>query len=72
MHFEPLHNEIKCVLSIKESNFNEKMGQNFHISLRSGPMGLTPQPPYGQPDCKGRAGSAISILGPDRKLLRKF
>ena len=27
--FETLHNEIKCVLSIKESNFNEKMDQNL-------------------------------------------
>ena len=25
-----------------------KMGQNFHICLRSG----LPPPPYGQPDCK--------------------
>ena len=37
-----LWNEIKCVLGIKESNFNEKMDQNFHISFWSGPMGLTP------------------------------
>ena len=48
--FETLHDEIKCVLSTKESNFNEKMGQNFYICLRSGPRGLTP--PYGQPDHK--------------------
>ena len=25
------HNEIKCVLSIKESNINGTMGQSFHI-----------------------------------------
>ena len=32
----------------------EKIGQNFHICLRSGPRGLTPPPtPYGQPDHKG-------------------
>ena len=43
--FETLHNEMKCVLSIKEPNFNEKMGQNFHICLWSGPTGLTPHPP---------------------------
>ena len=35
MHFETHHNEIKCVLSIKKSNFNgKKMGQNFHIFLK--------------------------------------
>ena len=28
--FETPHKEIKCVLSNKESNFNGKMGQNFH------------------------------------------
>ena len=39
--FETLHNEIKCVLSVKESNFNEK-NQTFHICLRSGPRWLTP------------------------------
>ena len=38
-NFENLHYEIKCVLSITESNFNnKKMEQNFHICLRSGPM----------------------------------
>ena len=40
--FETLHNEINCVLSVKESNFNEKNNQNFHICLRSGPRWLTP------------------------------
>ena len=35
--FETPHNEIKCVLSIKESNFeNKKLGQNFHICLGQG------------------------------------
>ena len=29
--FETPHNEIKCVLSVKESNFNEKKDQNSHI-----------------------------------------
>ena len=27
--FETLYNEIKCVLSIKESNFNGKYGSKF-------------------------------------------
>ena len=56
--FETVHNEIECVLSIKESNC-KKNDQNFHICLRSGPTGLTPPPPppfYGQPDHK------ISVL----------
>ena len=35
MHFKTPQNEIKCVLSIKKSNFNgKKMGQNFHIFLK--------------------------------------
>ena len=36
--FETLQNDLKRVLSIKESNFNGKMGQNLHICLRSGPV----------------------------------
>ena len=44
--FETLHNVIKCVLSVTESNFNEKKDQNFHICLRSGPRWLTPPPPF--------------------------
>ena len=32
--FETLHNEIKCVLSVKESNFNEK-----HCQRHNGPKG---------------------------------
>ena len=31
--FETLHNEIKCVLRVKESNFNEKKDQNSHIVI---------------------------------------
>ena len=38
------HNDIKCVLSNKESNFNAKLGQNFHICSRSWRRGLTPSP----------------------------
>ena len=45
--FETLHNEIRCVVSINESN--EKRDQNVHISLRSGQRGLTPPPPHGEP-----------------------
>ena len=37
--FETPHNEMKCVLSIKESNFSAKMGQNFTF-LWSGPREL--------------------------------
>ena len=47
--FETLYNEKRCVLSVKESNINEK-NQKFHICLRSGPRWLTSPPPYGQPD----------------------
>ena len=49
--FETPHNEMKCVMSVKESNFNEKKDQNVHICSRSGPRWLTP-PPDGQPDSK--------------------
>ena len=44
MQFETPHNEIKCVLGIKESKFNGKIGQNYYICLRSGPRWLTPPP----------------------------
>ena len=37
--FVTTHNEMKCDLSIKESNLNAKLGQNFHISLRPGLRG---------------------------------
>ena len=50
--FETLHNETKCVLSVKESNFNEKKDQNFHICLWSGLRWLTSPSLYGQPDRK--------------------
>ena len=29
--FETLHNEIKCVLSVKESNFNKKRSKFSHL-----------------------------------------
>ena len=50
--FETPHNKIKSALNIEESNFNEKLDQNFNICLWSGPRGLTPARPYGQPDRK--------------------
>ena len=40
--FLQLHNEIKCVLSVKESNFSEK---KYHICFRSGTRWLTPPLP---------------------------
>ena len=40
----PFTMKYKCVLSVKESNFNEKKDQNFHIWLRLGPRWLTPPP----------------------------
>ena len=45
MHFETPGNEIKCVLSIKESKFNEKMGQNFYITLTDRAEGADSPPP---------------------------
>ena len=46
--FETPPNEIKCFMSIKESNFsNKKMGQNNHICLRLGLRGLKIQ--FGDP-----------------------
>ena len=42
------HNELKCVLSIKESKFNEKNGLKFSHLLRVGPRVLNFPPPYGQ------------------------
>ena len=44
--FETPYNEVKCVLSIKESNFNGNMGQNFLICLQSGTRGLTAKRPF--------------------------
>ena len=46
--FEALYNEIKCALSVKKSNFSEKIKSFtffFHICLRSGLRWLTPPPP---------------------------
>ena len=44
---------LLCQKCIKESNFNEKMDQNFHICSQSGPRGLTPPTLlYGQLDRK--------------------
>ena len=49
--FETPHNEIKCVLSVKESNFNEKKIKIFTFAYGQG-RGGWPPPPYGQPDHK--------------------
>ena len=49
MHFETLHNEIKCVLSVKESNFNEKNIKIFTFAYGQGRGGRdTPSPPGDQ------------------------
>ena len=52
--FETLYNEKRCVLSVKESNINEKKSKFSHLlSVRTelaDPPG--PPPPYGQPDRK--------------------
>ena len=45
--FEILHNEIKCVLGAKESNFNKKRINIFTFAYGQGRWGLTPPPPYG-------------------------
>ena len=39
-------------LTLREVLPLKKMGQNFHICLRSGPTGLTSPPPYSQPNRK--------------------
>ena len=53
MHFETPHNEIKYVLSVKESSSNEKKVKNFTFAYGQGQHGRPPPPPpYGQPDCK--------------------
>ena len=36
MHFETPHNEIGCVLSVKESNFNEKKIKIFTFAYGQG------------------------------------
>ena len=42
MHFWYPSQWDVCVLNIKESNFNGKMVQNFHVCLRSGSWWLNP------------------------------
>ena len=48
--FETLHTEIKCVLSVKESNFNEKKRSKFSHLLTVGAEVADLPPLYGQPD----------------------
>ena len=52
MHFETPHNEIECVLSVKESNFNENKRSKFSHLLTVRAEVADPPPPYGQPDRK--------------------
>ena len=49
--FEAPHDEIKFVLSIKESKFNEQNGSKFSHLLTVRAQGADP-PPYGQPGRK--------------------
>ena len=50
MHFETPHNEIGCVLSVKESNFNEKKIKIFTFAHKHGKV--ADPPPNSQPDSK--------------------
>ena len=51
MHFETPHNETKCVLSVKESNFIEKENSKFsHLLTVRAEVADPPPPPCGQPD----------------------
>ena len=50
--FETPHNEIKCVLSIKESYSIEKMGKISKFAYGQGQGGWPSPPPYDQPDRK--------------------
>ena len=45
--FKTPHYDIKCVLNIEESNFNEEKDQIFTFAYGqgTGPRGLTPAPP---------------------------
>ena len=42
--FETPHNQLKCVLSIKETNFNAKMGKKFSHLLMIRAEGADPLP----------------------------
>ena len=50
--FETLHNDIKCVLGIKESKFNGKNRSTFSHLLSVRPVVADPATPYSQPDRK--------------------
>ena len=58
MQLRPNHRKkLNCTflaLTLREVIPLKKMGQNFHICIRSGPRWLIPPtpPPYGQPDRK--------------------
>ena len=51
MHFQPPHNEMKCVLCIEESYSKGKIVKIFTFSYGQAGSG-DPHPPYGQPDRK--------------------
>ena len=50
--FETPHNQLKCVLSIKETNSNAKMGKKISHLLMIRAEGADPPPLYSQPDRK--------------------
>ena len=50
--FETPHNEIKCVLSIKESNFKKNGSKFSHLLTVRAKGAAPPTPLYGQPDHK--------------------
>ena len=56
-------------LTLREVIPLKKMGQNFHICLRSGPTGLTPRPLTVRLTVRGGGASQFS---PDRKQMWKF
>ena len=70
--FETPHNEIKCVLIVKESNFNEKKDPNFHICIWSEPRGLTARPPYSQSDRKVAGFFTTPLWDPVKNYLADF
>ena len=70
--FDTLHNEIKCVLIVKESNFNEKKDPNFHICIWSEPRGLTARPPYSQSDRKVAGFFTTPLWDPVKNYLADF
>ena len=50
--FQPLHNDTKSVLSIKESYSMKKRPKIFTNAFGQAGGGTSPPPPFGQPDRK--------------------